>query len=74
MNAIEYANIHGVVIQELDNYRGRTEKRYLIMVRSASRNALYHVLGRAITLQEALDEVRRRQWNLLAVGDFYQVV
>lgn len=63
------------VIQELENYRGRTEQRYLIMRRTASRNGLTHVTpGVTYTLESAKAEAEKHGWEVLAIGGFYQIV
>lgn len=64
-----------VVIQELENYRGRTDQRYLIMRRTASRNGLTHVTpGVLYTLDAAKAEAEKHGWEVIAIGNFYQVV
>lgn len=63
-----------VVIRELDNYRGRTEQRYLIMTRLKSRNGLYHTDCKCYTLNDAIAVCNANNWIIEAIGDFYQVV
>ena len=64
-----------VVIWELDNYRGRTGRRYLIMQRMPSGNGLIHVTpSKTYTLDEAITTCRSNDWDVLTTGDFYQVV
>lgn len=64
-----------IVIQELTNYRGRTEQRYMLMQRIASRNGLNHITpGKTYTLQAAEAIAEANGWKIAAVGDFYAVV
>lgn len=64
-----------VVIQELENYRGRTEQRFMIMMRTASRNGLNHVFpGTTLTLEQAVKTCQDNGWKIEAIGDFYHVV
>lgn len=63
-----------VVIRELDNYRGRTEQRYQIMIRLKSRNGLNHTNYKCYTLDNAIAVCNANNWKIEAIGDFYQVV
>lgn len=63
-----------VVIRELDNYRGRTEQRYQIMTRLKSRNGLNHTDYKCYTLSDAISVCNSNNWEIEAIGDFYQVV
>ena len=71
----EYVRERGVVIVEHCRFRGRTEQRYQLMMRLKSRNGLNHVYsGYLFTLEDAQKEAEKNGWEVLAVGDFYQVV
>ena len=64
-----------IVIQELTNYRGRTDQRYLLMKRIASRNGLDHITpGKTYTLQAAEAVAKENGWEIVAIGDFYAIV
>lgn len=63
-----------VVIRELDSLRGRREERYQIMTRLKSRNGLNHTDFFAYTLDAAKALCEANGWEVLAIGDFYQVV
>ena len=64
-----------IVIQELTNYRGRTDQRYLLMKRIASRNGLDHITpGKTYTLPHAVALAEANGWEIVAIGDFYAVV
>ena len=64
-----------IVIQELTNYRGRTNQRYLLMQRIASRNGLNHITpGKTYTLQAALAAAKENGWKIVAIGDFYAIL
>lgn len=63
-----------VVIRELDNYRGRTEMRYQIMTRLKNRNGLNHTDCKCYDLETAIAVCKANNWEIDAIGDFYQVV
>ena len=64
-----------IVIQELTNYRGRTDQRYLLMKRIASRNGLDHITpGKTYTLPAAVAIAEANNWEIVAIGDFYAIV
>ena len=64
-----------IVIQELENYRGRNEQRYLIMRRTASRNGFTHVTpGVNYPLESATVEAEKPGWDVLAIEGFYQPI
>ena len=64
-----------IVIQELTNYRGRKDRRYLLMQRTASRNGLVHITpGKLYTLQAAEAVAKENGWKIVAIGDFYAIV
>ena len=64
-----------VVIWEHENYRGRTEERYQIMIRLSSRNGLNHVYpGRLFSLDHAILIAAENGWEIEKIGDFYEIV
>ncbi len=64
-----------VVIQELTNYRNRSEKRFLIMTRLAHRNGLNHVFpARLFTRDQAIEVCNSNGWTIEAIGDFYEII
>lgn len=63
-----------VVIRELDNFRGRTEKRFQVMTRLKNRNGLNHTDFQLYDLDTAISVCKSNDWEIEAIGDFYQVV
>lgn len=64
-----------IVIMEHDNYRGRTDARYQLMQRTASRNGLVHVYDcQCRTLEDCKAIAEAEGYTVTAVGTFYQVV
>lgn len=67
--------MENIVIQELENYRGRTEKRFLIMQRLKNRNGLNHVFpGKTFTREAAIKLCESSGWTVEAVGSFYEII
>lgn len=64
-----------VVIEELENYRGRTEQRFLIMQRLKNRNGLNHIFpGKTFTKEDAIRVCESKGWSVEAIGGFYEIV